>query len=278
MPATPTHILWGRVTRRASASNTSSGDVSKSSGGSHQSQRPASAPSAGGAYHTAVIGNKKIVYPSYVQFEESSSASTLSGSRSQPRESSMTPSEQQPQAKDCKEAAARPDQAASIEVLGSTAAAARPSQARSTSAAAGPSQVSQEALASIPRDENGKISSLGSIPHVTGTCKPCIFVRAGIGCQNGVRCEFCHLTHQHKSKPRPCKGKRDRYRKLILRAESEGIDYRGLMQQDIREVEEMAKAAQTLEQAQAPQASGSEGRDRGSSKSETPVSITVVSL
>jgi len=194
----------------------------------------------------------------------------------------MSP-EPRPQPKDCKAASERPDQAASTEVLGSTAAA-RPSQAPSSSLAAQPSQVppgrlsghTVEVLASIPRDENGQISSVGAIPHETGTCKPCLFVHTRIGCQNGVECDFCHLSHRRKSKPRPCKGKRDRYRKLILRAESEGVDYRGIMDEDLREI-----AAMTAQGQEQVQANGGEGEHGASGKSETEdtsVSVTVLSL
>merc|ERR1719277_898297 len=37
---------------------------------------------------------------------------------------------------------------------------------------------------------------------------------------NGIACSFCHFPHKRgrrKNKLRPCKGKRDRYRKLVSR-------------------------------------------------------------
>lgn len=61
--------------------------------------------------------------------------------------------------------------------------------------------------------------SVGSARHDVGGCKPCLFVHTHVGCQNGSLCEFCHYVHKRKSKPRPCKGKRDRYRKLLMRME-----------------------------------------------------------
>lgn len=74
-------------------------------------------------------------------------------------------------------------------------------------------------------DETGNVASLGSALHWEDQCKPCLFVHTKVGCQNGASCEFCHFPHKRKNKPRPCKGKRDRYRKLISRMEQE-IDER----------------------------------------------------
>jgi hypothetical protein len=65
--------------------------------------------------------------------------------------------------------------------------------------------------------------SIGAALHDSEGCKPCLFVHTHVGCQNGASCEFCHYVHKRKSKPRPCKGKRDRYRKLLMRME-ESLD------------------------------------------------------
>lgn len=59
--------------------------------------------------------------------------------------------------------------------------------------------------------------SIGGELHDAGQCKPCLFVHTQVGCTNGGACEFCHWVHKRKSRPRPCKGKRDRYRKLLTR-------------------------------------------------------------
>jgi len=67
---------------------------------------------------------------------------------------------------------------------------------------------------------NLALVSPGSAKHDTGGCKPCLFVYTHVGCQNGQTCEFCHFPHKRKSKARPCKGKRDRYRKLLMRMEN----------------------------------------------------------
>jgi len=66
-----------------------------------------------------------------------------------------------------------------------------------------------------------QVASAGSALHWEDQCKPCLFVHTKVGCQNGARCEFCHFPHKRKNKPRPCKGKRDRYRKLINRMEEQ---------------------------------------------------------
>lgn len=71
----------------------------------------------------------------------------------------------------------------------------------------------------IPVDEFGRLTSIGSMTHISGECKPCLFVHTVGGCQGGLLCEFCHFSHKRKAKPRPCKGKRDRYRKLLAKLE-----------------------------------------------------------
>eukprot|EP00747_Dinoflagellata_sp_TGD_P063353 gnl/TRDRNA2_/TRDRNA2_153405_c0_seq3.p1 gnl/TRDRNA2_/TRDRNA2_153405_c0~~gnl/TRDRNA2_/TRDRNA2_153405_c0_seq3.p1 ORF type:complete len:339 (+),score=57.43 gnl/TRDRNA2_/TRDRNA2_153405_c0_seq3:93-1109(+) len=85
------------------------------------------------------------------------------------------------------------------------------------------SQLSMEQLealkTSVPLDEDGQMTSVGSATHDLGTCKPCLFNTSKNGCTNGVLCGFCHFQHKRKNKPRPCKGKRDRYRRLVSRME-----------------------------------------------------------
>ncbi|EKX74188.1 conserved hypothetical protein [Theileria equi strain WA] len=51
----------------------------------------------------------------------------------------------------------------------------------------------------IPVDENGNLTSIGSIHHNTGNCKPCAFHRHRTKvCENGTRCAFCHFEHAKK--------------------------------------------------------------------------------
>lgn len=78
----------------------------------------------------------------------------------------------------------------------------------------------KELESQVPRDETGNLTSIGSTLHDEGGCRPCLFVNAKIGCQNGTLCDFCHFPHKRKNTPRPCKGKRDRYRKMIVRMET----------------------------------------------------------
>jgi len=83
-------------------------------------------------------------------------------------------------------------------------------------------QFLQSLRAQLPLDEEGLSLSLGSLRHVTGNCKACIFHAKG-SCSNGIACTFCHCKHSEEdkeencSKLRPCKGKRRRYKKLIAR-------------------------------------------------------------
>jgi hypothetical protein len=72
----------------------------------------------------------------------------------------------------------------------------------------------------VRRNENGEYTSIGSAEHDAG-CKPCLFVHSRVGCSNGLNCDFCHFTHKRRSRPRPCKNKRNRYRKLMERMEKE---------------------------------------------------------
>lgn len=70
-----------------------------------------------------------------------------------------------------------------------------------------------ELEATVRRDEKGRPTSIGSEAHGTA-CKACLFVFTGAGCDRGVACTFCHFKHKRGDGPRPCKSKRNRYRKL----------------------------------------------------------------
>jgi hypothetical protein len=61
------------------------------------------------------------------------------------------------------------------------------------------------------------LPSVGAALHSTGNCKPCLFVHGYMGCRSGAECQFCHLLHSRSSKARPCKNKRERYKKLVER-------------------------------------------------------------
>lgn len=74
-------------------------------------------------------------------------------------------------------------------------------------------------LEPVRLNEQGEPTSVGSAGH-DQSCKPCLFVHSKVGCRKGVMCEFCHFKHNRRSRPRPCKGKRNRYRKLLNRLEA----------------------------------------------------------
>jgi len=89
-------------------------------------------------------------------------------------------------------------------------------------------------LGSPTANSDSTVSSMVvSIGHEEAICtKPvCIFVSRDGGCTHGANCLFCHeCTEKHSGEKamksvRPCKGKRDRYRKifakLVERAEQE---------------------------------------------------------
>merc|ERR1712160_214506 len=78
-------------------------------------------------------------------------------------------------------------------------------------------------IAKVPKNEDGVLTSIGSIKHEpeAATCKPCIFFATKKGCKSGIYCWHCHLGHKFKKRPRPCKGKRERTRKLLARLAAE---------------------------------------------------------
>lgn len=57
--------------------------------------------------------------------------------------------------------------------------------------------------------------SKGSQLHGIGKCKPCHYVMSKLGCFNGADCEFCHVSHVKKSRPRPCKKKRLQCKRIM---------------------------------------------------------------
>jgi len=72
----------------------------------------------------------------------------------------------------------------------------------------------EELLAFLPRDAEGQPTSVGSILHERGQCKLCLF--DGRNCPEGLFCRFCHFPHKRgKRRTKPCKGKRDSYKKLV---------------------------------------------------------------
>ncbi|EAN34254.2 hypothetical protein TpMuguga_01g01016 [Theileria parva strain Muguga] len=55
----------------------------------------------------------------------------------------------------------------------------------------------------VPIDENGNLTSIGSVSHLLNDCKPCAFYKHRTKkCVNGIRCQFCHFEHDERRKPR----------------------------------------------------------------------------
>lgn len=87
----------------------------------------------------------------------------------------------------------------------------------------------------LPRgDEDGE-TSIGSLLHESGRCRPCRDLLVGQVCFRGMRCGFCHYPHdpfpasvvdtdigdRRRSHTRPCKGQQNKYRKHVERVEEQ---------------------------------------------------------
>jgi len=92
-------------------------------------------------------------------------------------------------------------------------------------------------LRKLPLTRSGHPSSMGSVMHAHGTCRPCRFILLGQHCRHGFRCHFCHLEHSqlsgllelnpsHDGLPptaatRPSKAKRTRYKEMVKELEAD---------------------------------------------------------
>ncbi|KAF4662283.1 hypothetical protein FOL47_006337 [Perkinsus chesapeaki] len=65
-------------------------------------------------------------------------------------------------------------------------------------------------LAAIPQDPiSDQLLSCGSIPHILGACRPCVFARNfDRPCQYGAACLYCHYPHEAKKRTRKTKKQR----------------------------------------------------------------------
>jgi hypothetical protein len=77
----------------------------------------------------------------------------------------------------------------------------------------------------VPKDYDGNLTSLGSVLHLTGKCKPCVEFslksdgQSSLGCRHGYRCRYCHFPHKlnrTQKRGRPSKGQRGVYREFRL--------------------------------------------------------------
>jgi len=71
----------------------------------------------------------------------------------------------------------------------------------------------QGLLTQIPRKTDGALTSVGSIGHESGNCRPCAYWFKGI-CSQSLACSSCHMTHdgQKCKRLRPSKQARMRMR------------------------------------------------------------------
>jgi len=75
----------------------------------------------------------------------------------------------------------------------------------------------------IPVDDEGCATSLGSLLHAEGVCKPCAFLKKN-RCHKGELCVYCHFEHESKDThiaPRKSKKKRMRENQARHRQESQ---------------------------------------------------------
>jgi len=94
-------------------------------------------------------------------------------------------------------------------------------------------------LTKLPLTKSGKPSSMGTLLHASGRCRPCRHMLTSHSCPNGMRCLFCHQEHtaleqlvEHDdlkqngdvgkpSRFRPSKAKRDNYKELVKELEDD---------------------------------------------------------
>jgi len=96
-------------------------------------------------------------------------------------------------------------------------------------------------LSELVKKQTGSVTSIGSLLHSQGSCRPCRYVISTRPCPDGLRCGFCHLLHDNLASnvasmmdsmampvdeeahvgKRPCKTRREKYRKLVAACESQ---------------------------------------------------------
>eukprot|EP00747_Dinoflagellata_sp_TGD_P154394 gnl/TRDRNA2_/TRDRNA2_177496_c0_seq17.p1 gnl/TRDRNA2_/TRDRNA2_177496_c0~~gnl/TRDRNA2_/TRDRNA2_177496_c0_seq17.p1 ORF type:complete len:309 (-),score=44.06 gnl/TRDRNA2_/TRDRNA2_177496_c0_seq17:133-1059(-) len=72
----------------------------------------------------------------------------------------------------------------------------------------------QQLLEQIPLNEDGELTSVGSIKHDRGQCRPCAYWFRSV-CAHSILCRHCHLTHDGRKSGkglRPSKQSRQRMR------------------------------------------------------------------
>lgn len=195
----PEHAQQGR----SDVSSSSAGATSRSSGGSDSSLMLAPVEQAtGGDGGYAAMNSEQGAAASGGHFVWRHTGQAM-GSASQTLDSSSNQSSKRPPKQEIAQAVAL------------QRAAMEQSQLQED----GPSKSTPEELEAlrqaVPKDANGQPTSIGSMKHEDDTCKPCLFFITEVGCGKGVECNFCHFTHNRRARTKPCKGKRDRYKKIV---------------------------------------------------------------
>ena len=84
----------------------------------------------------------------------------------------------------------------------------------------------EEVKAIVPQDEEGNVTSVGSVLHPYARCKPCRNYASGRpeSCSNGVRCRFCHFSFHtgggHR-KPHSRTKEKEVYREFVKSVEEQ---------------------------------------------------------
>eukprot|EP00425_Heterocapsa_triquetra_P010050 CAMPEP_0195146404 /NCGR_PEP_ID=MMETSP0448-20130528/171589_1 /TAXON_ID=66468 /ORGANISM="Heterocapsa triquestra, Strain CCMP 448" /LENGTH=215 /DNA_ID=CAMNT_0040184953 /DNA_START=37 /DNA_END=681 /DNA_ORIENTATION=+ len=75
----------------------------------------------------------------------------------------------------------------------------------------------------IPYNQEGQLTSIGSIKHESGQCIPCAFWFKGV-CQLSVNCNHCHFLHegQKAKRLRPSKNARQKHKTRLAQAAESG--------------------------------------------------------
>merc|ERR1712129_48729 len=100
----------------------------------------------------------------------------------------------------------------------------------------------QQLEENLPKGPTGEVTSMGSVLHASGRCRPCRYIVAAKPCSMGMRCSYCHLPHESTDGDgddrdeecrveddrdegttgrRPSKAQRLRYRRLVEEMETE---------------------------------------------------------
>jgi len=170
-------------------------------------------------------GESSDLDPSVFSGNDSSEALVFYGSSSDLPSSDASPSVRKQKVKKLRNAGLTKSSASGVSSSGDMA----PGQSDEATSAQYHSldEATSSASESTPRGEASKdeldvvelaegIPSVGSMKHDEGTCRVCLFVNTRLGCNKGVACEFCHFQHKRSDgRPRACKGKRERYKKLV---------------------------------------------------------------